>query len=952
MPTKAKNFFNIEDNFFIIDSEHLGNVKSKLYGYCIQENGIYEEENRTETAMNNLNGCGVYVYVEKKNDEISIYQDFNGSYGIYFYKNSRGGYYTLSNSFFRLSEYLRTKERLTLNRDYANHILNVDLASLAYSETMINEITMLPKNAIVRINIDTKEVQFDYIDYGENSLSLNSEEGMKVLDGWFCRWTKIFRNVCEKTSNILMSLSGGMDSRLTFLLMLKSGVDLNGIYVHSINDKLHTHAEDFEIASQIAKKFDFQLNTPHFTGSAVNYSLKDIINLSFYAKLTFHKQMQFRHKKFENKRYLVGGLGGESIRAHWDVSAKEFINENVSRAKRFSPKVAEELSESTKAILKNACEEIEKKCSCSENTLNFGINIHREVRCRAHFGKGELEDYFANQYHLAPLLDPDLRKIYLCVQECQDNNLLMAMIYVRYCPELLEFSFEGNREISKETIQFAQEINKRFPIDSAVFENSTDEKFSVLVKDDSVSELLERNNQFVPIGMPDKYLKKAFDSTKFRKLFAAYFDEELYHYANSVYNTRNYYPMTECYADMGVVAVLKDIMISEGVADNTLFEEIQTYADSSFSAIEDTSNEIFEKIKDCATARIDLEFIPSVNTAEDSGELIEIVEISDSSARIVKPKWMQEGGKSGLTVTSCACLLDVTVKVNVPGKLGIMLRSKDMRDKETVHVPFWVDYIKFNCNERLEFEDVRPAWHDKPLRYLYSVSESEHIRFHVEWRPHIDYANEQRASWNNTGNLFEKVKNHITARMDFKFNLKEIGTSCPGNAIEIMEVSDSSVKITRPKWLQEEGTGFVMTSYACAIDLTMKINMTGKLELMLRGIDVRDKEEKRIPFWIDYMKLQYNNMLIFDDRKAVCHDKSVLYSWPVAEGECIRFHMEWEPHIDYANQKKESYDEIGKGPVIADSVEKKLDELNVQMQQMARLLGSFAENGDKANEKE
>lgn len=56
-------YFDVEQEFFIIDSDNLRDVKTKLYGYSVQDSGIYDNENLTETAAAALNGCGVYVYI-------------------------------------------------------------------------------------------------------------------------------------------------------------------------------------------------------------------------------------------------------------------------------------------------------------------------------------------------------------------------------------------------------------------------------------------------------------------------------------------------------------------------------------------------------------------------------------------------------------------------------------------------------------------------------------------------------------------------------------------------------------------------------------------------------------------------------------------------------------------------------------------------------------------------
>jgi hypothetical protein len=951
MMAQTQNFFDVKDEFFIIDSKYLENTKTKLYGYSVQEDGIFEEENRTDKAMSNLNGCGVYVYIERINDSIIIYQDFNGSYGIYLYRSEEGEF-VLSNSFFYLLKYLREQVRLSLNRDYANHILNVALASLAYSETMVNEIVMIPKNSIVHINTATRSLKLDYIDYGEDSLSLKTEAGIQNLDNWFRRWTKAFRKLRKSTNNITTSLSGGFDSRITFLLMLKSGVDLNGINIHSINDKLHTHEEDYKIASQIADKFNFGLNMRQLRSEGINYSLTDIINLSFYSKLTFHKEMYFRYKKFEYRRYMVAGAGGESVRAHWDESTQEFIDNNAKRAKRFSPKVGKELSESTSKILWTAYKKIRGKYqSENEEKFNFGTNIHREVRCRMHFGKSEVEDYFSNIYHLAPLMDPALRKIRLCEPECQDNNLLMAVIYVRYCPELLDFPFEGKREINEETIQFAKEINKRFPLNIMTLdEDLSDEVFTVTTVDYKVSTLLENNNPYIPIGVPDEYLKKAFDSTKFRKLFATSFDEELYQYAKSYYETRDYHPMAECYAVIGIVTVLKDIMVSEGMNDLNLAEEMQVFAESQFVSTTDIACDVFGRIKNYVTARIDLKFSADEDDVEFCGNGIDIAEVSDPSVKITKPKWLQDHG-TGFALASYAGSIDITVRANAAGKLALMLRGMDIKDREERRIPFWIDYTKLQCNNMAIFEELRAAWHDMPVQYFCSVLENECVRFHIEWLPHIERGNLQdkvrQPIAGELPGIFEKVRNHITARVDTEFIPEESHMPCIEDAIEIIEMSDIDSRLTRPKWLQERGMGFVMTSYACSMDLTMKANAAGEIKIMLRGVDSRDKEGKRIPFWIDYTELRYNNMVIFNEPREAWHDKPLCYSYPVLVGELIRLHIEWAPHIDRKDKNGTRVQMYDESAVSVEGLNKRLDRLGAQVEQLVNLLINPVEQGDK-----
>ena len=243
-----KNYFNIDKEFFLIDSNNLNSVKTRFYGYSIQDTGIYEENNLDEKAIAGLDGCGCYIYIKAESGKITIQQDFNGSYGIYLYQN--GDYFALSKSFYMLTEHLKEKYTLTLNKDYCNQILCDSLVSLACQETPICEIKVLDKD--LNIIIQKNMIKYYQRDYKENSIRLDSEEGIQVLDKWFYRWTTLFRNLKLHTNNISVDLSGGFDSRMTFMLMAESGMDLNEIRVNSINNEMKTHKEDYRIASEIA----------------------------------------------------------------------------------------------------------------------------------------------------------------------------------------------------------------------------------------------------------------------------------------------------------------------------------------------------------------------------------------------------------------------------------------------------------------------------------------------------------------------------------------------------------------------------------------------------------------------------------------------------------------------------------------------------------------------------
>ena len=461
------NYFDVEKEFFLIDSDNLAEVKTKFYGYSIQATGIYEQDNLTEDAAKNLDGRGCYVYVEARNGHITIKQDLNGCWGIYLFRH--GDYFALSNSFFRLLDHVKFKYPLTVNRDYCHHLLANELVSHAYSETAVNEIQLVDRSAILHIHKTKKQLELELINYKENTVSLDSQEGITILDRWVEFWRKVFRNVAQRTNFIRMDLSGGFDSRTTLLVALSSGIDLNKIWINTSTSKNNkTYVEDYEIASQIANHYGFNLNKYFPERSYLYYSLTDNFKVNLYCLQPFYKDPLLRfssRSKAVDKEYQFTGQGGETIRGYWRSLSKEFINKQIQSATEpYSSNLCRDLAHSLKTIFESASRTIRKKYGIEdENSSYIPQYLYQETRCRFNYGKPILSEYFRNSITLSPALDPEMRTLNLDTPECPDSYLLLALLFTRYEPDLLKFPIQGNRAFAPETIAYAQKINKRFP---------------------------------------------------------------------------------------------------------------------------------------------------------------------------------------------------------------------------------------------------------------------------------------------------------------------------------------------------------------------------------------------------------------------------------------------------------------------------------------------------------
>ncbi len=724
------NYFDVEKEFFLIDSDNLFQVRPRLYGYSIQRSGIYEDDNLTPEAIAGLDGRGCYVYVDVQDGKITIKQDLNGAWGIYLFRH--GDYFALSNSFFRLLDHVKFKYPLTVNHDYCHHLLINELASHSYPETAINEIQLVDRSAILTIGISEKNLQIKLIDYKEHSISPDSETGIAVLDNWIEFWGDVLYGVAQHTKFIQADLSGGFDSRVSIVPLLHSGIDLNTVRINSSTDGLHTHAEDYQIASKIAAHYGFNLNQSLPAQQFLNYSLNDAWDIDLYSQNTFRNLPTVSWaRKTVNKVYYLKGHAGESIRKRWHMPPKKFIANQISKTTRYPAALSDKIFNSVKNILESAYNSICNKHNIKDfDSIDIMQYLYEETRCRHHFGKEALGLYRRNNLAISPALDPELRTIKLNTPECPDYNLLIALIFTRYAPDLLTFPFDSNRSIAKETLLFAKKINERFPKYEKKNKSSVNKSFYLQPRDLQTEKILssKQNNPGLPGNLPESCMKSAFESSGVFALFTKYFDKELYNYAANYYDNHVFGRNRPLYSVLGVARVLSDVEISQ--SKRPLYHDIKHFLEQDFVTINNDEFKIPSKFQDYLTARIDVKLM---STAGD----FQIISLSDDKANVLKPNWFQKDG-IGYQIQSYAGKLEFAVKSTVDGQIRLLLRGKHIRNPEdkSKNVPYWIDYTKLTINGQEIFDILTPTWHDKPYICAIDTKANYEIKIQVEWLPH------------------------------------------------------------------------------------------------------------------------------------------------------------------------------------------------------------------------
>lgn len=696
------------DEFFIIDSNKLNEVETKFYGYVINEGKIYTSKN----IMGNekLSGLGAYIYINEDFNEITINQDANGSYGLYVYKNQ--DVFCISNSFLKLLEYVKNKYPISFNEDAAAALLAFKYSSYIYKQTLVNEIQILPRNYIIKINKIDKTLRYDIIDFEDKTIPLDSKRAFDILDDWFYRWTHLFRNLKKETNNISVDLTGGFDSRVTFALLLAANIDLSQIHINSYNDAFHTHKEDYQIASEIAKEFDFKLND--FSKFDLNrYYFEELdtsMKISAYLKFGTHFQPFYNYYKNVNTVYSITGYFGEEIRNFANMVT---LDQFITNAEMFSP----ELVEPTKRVIDYNINHLKKDFNGRYNDDNIDNAINRETMHTYHFGRGTIEKFFRNEFSLSPLSDPEINKIKRHDNICMDKNLLITIIFLRYCPKLLEFDFNGNFGIKNETIEYAKKINEKYSFEFAGYE---------LVSSNIETCHKVHSHNAIDISKIDDFIKSVFFSKTFERYFEVYYSPNLYANFVSFIKRSNYIPLQYAYPAISIIKVKNDIDPVKNSNEDLI--EWLSYFNEMGNDYDYPDSEIIQKLLVYNTARLDI-----INYGLDNN--VEIVYCSDKNSIPRNPHWIKPESGGGVIIESYVNSVDLIIKCIQDGEIEISLRGKDVRDKNRNRFPVYIDYTQFKVDGETILDENILITHDKSYVYRKKVIDGEQIKIHVEWKP-------------------------------------------------------------------------------------------------------------------------------------------------------------------------------------------------------------------------
>lgn len=687
----------ITDEFFILDSENLEKVESKLYGYVITDFGVVFDYKNVSSAE--LSGNGAYVLVDVDSDNICISQDFIGSYGLYLFEEE--GYFALSNSFVKLEEFLKEKFELSFNYSFAEALLSTEKSSFVFKETLINEISLIPRNNKIEICISNRKLEF-VEDFPKQSFDLYSREGMSYLDDWFNKWIIILRNIIKESNNFFMNLTDYSTSFVLIAMLLNSGINLKNIYINANLNKGNSSKES-EVIYSIAQDFNFIMGSDDLKGLNID-NINIPLDFSFHTKLGFKKQYGFSNVIYNKYFFSVNNQDLTIINNNPISNIEDFIENTTINAKKYSARIGANIE---KYIWDNV-HAVQKQLKIYDIfSPYFCEKYFKETMFRNEFGKNNVEDYLTNKININPLSDSCLRDI-----KIKD---IVPLIILRYSPDLLNYI--NSDLFDEETLRIAKKVNEDYPYERKDFET---------IEGKSVESLV--NPKYNLTNDIHDFLIKIFYSNSFKHTFLKYFSEEVYKNVTNFYLERNNHFYAEVYSIISFVKILEDIEYSKYKNYKSEIDWIE-----SFIVVDNKDNEIKipfdEMLTKYYTARIDIK-----NKGSFANQ-IKIFDISDNIAEITSPAWFINEQGHGKCVISAKGEISFKIKCINDGDLHIELRTLDITDRNNRRFPVYIDYLSFKIDDTEYLKENTLAWHNDPIQYNKKVIDGEIIKINLKWQP-------------------------------------------------------------------------------------------------------------------------------------------------------------------------------------------------------------------------
>lgn len=730
--------FDPNTAFFVMDSYNCVSAENHLFGYAVIDGEVIDSSDPHPVPVP-PGHQGAYVSIAVADNTITITQDFIGCYGLYLYRD--GGYFALSNSFARLVEHLSGTRPLSFNQQYAEEFFAGEIVPYSLRETPISEIELLWRNAVVIIDQQNRDLRIEYLDYGEDTLELDTKQGIEALDNWYTRWTSFIKELEASGHPLVIDLSGGFDSRLNLCLFLGSGVDMGNVQINSIDDDLHTHQSDFLVASEIANAFDLHLTPAKklFQGKRNDDGRpippEESLLISLYAKGGFHKQMLFQTRQSCPQIYYFSGDGGEIFRDYWFMTVDDFLQKATKGLSRFASDERARYKKAIENAIRTSLSLVQEKFTQLGRPIygkNLVRNLYRESRCRHHFGAIAVESYFGGKVKLSPLMDRKLSQLKSFTQTCEDARLMGAIILDRYQPHLLDIPLDSGRSIPENTIAEAKRINAKFPRPRR---SPNADRLDIFKKRRDITP--PRRTAGIPAVGENLSFDKDYDRIIEKDLYRSFLSDAVrcsvlnflgtsaYDVALKTAGERRYFPCIYIEAALPLAA-FRYLASPANIDYQLSLAKFVSQTQSSFIDVRAINQSLSSALHGYACGRIDLQCAGTSSILR--------VDTCSSTTFCNKPAWLLNGNNQGVVLQDYTGYLAAKIDVLEETLLAISLRGRDKRNGDT-RIPIKVTFTSLKLDGLELLDSCQTVWHDDLFSINIPIAPGKSHLVEAEWVP-------------------------------------------------------------------------------------------------------------------------------------------------------------------------------------------------------------------------
>ena len=325
--------------------------------------------------------------------------------------------------------------------------------------------------------------------------------------------------------------------------------------IHSSNDKLHVHEEDFKIAKNISSFFGLKLNAFKLDDKGTLFNNKDSFLGTIYTKLGIHKEFYVKKKFLDKPRFIFTGCGGEFIRSYPGLSIEKYMERLALNSKKIKDK-ENYFHDSTIRLCKRSIKLLKKRKNYY-NSYDIAKDLYYKGRTRSHYGTSAYESFIANIISLQPLLDSEIIRIQLAIKKGLTFDI-QAYIYLRFSFHLIKFPFEGKRFLNPNIIKKAEILNNKMP--SYVKKNDFNLNFFI---DNKRKKPIPSSNDLKYIGDLNQYIQNLINTNRIYYYINKIYNNSIYIWAIDSIKKNKFFPLRHIYSLLAIAKTLEDITINQ-----------------------------------------------------------------------------------------------------------------------------------------------------------------------------------------------------------------------------------------------------------------------------------------------------------------------------------------------------------------------------------------------------